>query len=121
MQCNLKAAAAATLIRLFPRCRQQQWQLPWLWLDPGHLPPAGSSSGNSPGYGLTLVAETTSGCLVSAECCATTGQRGDGSGGQAHARKRGRGGGGSEDEEALLVPEDIGKAAAQCLLEEINR
>lgn len=35
---------------------------------------SGHSSGYSPGYGLTLVAETTSGCLISAECCATTGQ-----------------------------------------------
>lgn len=31
---------------------------------------AGSSSGSSPGFGITLVAETTSGCLISAEACA---------------------------------------------------
>ncbi len=34
---------------------------------------SGQQSGNSPGYGLTLVAETTSGCLISAECCSTQG------------------------------------------------
>lgn len=28
-------------------------------------------SGKSPGYGVTLVAETTSGCLISAEACYT--------------------------------------------------
>jgi hypothetical protein len=32
---------------------------------------SGQQSGNSPGYGVTLVAETTSGCLISAECCST--------------------------------------------------
>ncbi|KAF5827984.1 phosphate cyclase [Dunaliella salina] len=31
---------------------------------------SGASSGNSPGFGVTLVAETTSGCLLSAEACA---------------------------------------------------
>lgn len=33
---------------------------------------AGPAAGNSPGYGITLVAETTSGCLISAEAAATT-------------------------------------------------
>jgi hypothetical protein len=32
---------------------------------------SGAASGNSPGYGTVLVAETTSGALVSAEACAT--------------------------------------------------
>ena len=63
------------------------------------------------------MAETTSGGLISAECCATTGQREGGEGG-GHQRKRARG---EEDGDALLVPEDIGKAAALALLEEINR
>lgn len=31
---------------------------------------SGKESGLSPGYGMTLVAETTSGCLISAEACA---------------------------------------------------
>lgn len=34
---------------------------------------AGREAGNSPGYGITLVAETTSGCLLSAECAAAAG------------------------------------------------
>jgi RNA 3'-terminal phosphate cyclase len=33
---------------------------------------AGPAAGNSPGYGITLVGETTSGCLISAEAAATT-------------------------------------------------
>jgi hypothetical protein len=32
---------------------------------------SGPAGGSSPGYGVTLVAETTSGCLISAEACAT--------------------------------------------------
>lgn len=32
---------------------------------------SGAASGNSPGYGAVLVAETTSGALISAEACAT--------------------------------------------------
>lgn len=32
---------------------------------------SGAATGASPGYGITLVAETTSGCLLSAEACAT--------------------------------------------------
>jgi RNA 3'-terminal phosphate cyclase-like protein len=32
---------------------------------------SGMSAGNSPGYGVALVAETTSGCYISAEACAT--------------------------------------------------
>jgi RNA 3'-terminal phosphate cyclase-like protein len=32
---------------------------------------SGAAAGASPGYGITLVAETTSGCLLSAETAAT--------------------------------------------------
>lgn len=32
---------------------------------------SGAAAGASPGYGLTLVAETTTGCLISAEAAAT--------------------------------------------------
>lgn len=32
---------------------------------------SGLAAGKSPGYGMTLVAETTSGCLISAEACAS--------------------------------------------------
>lgn len=76
---------------------------------------SGSSSGNSPGYGLTLVAETTSGTLISAECCANAaGHSDDRFGGYGEMQGEGEG-------EPLMVPEDIGKVAAQALLEEINR
>ncbi|KAF8072773.1 RCL1 [Scenedesmus sp. PABB004] len=71
---------------------------------------AGGGGGGSPGYGITLVAETTSGCLLSAEAAATQGARGAGGGG-----------GGGDAEEPLVVPEDIGRAAAQLLLDEVAR
>mmetsp|Transcript_17590 Transcript_17590/g.30185 ORF Transcript_17590/g.30185 Transcript_17590/m.30185 type:complete len:382 (+) Transcript_17590:112-1257(+) len=75
---------------------------------------SGSASGLSPGFGVTLVAETTSGCLISAEESATTRQR-EGEGEQSEeALQRG-------DQEPLIVPEDIGQAAAHALLEEIRR
>eukprot|EP01132_Coremiostelium_polycephalum_P003233 gene3233-4047_t len=51
----------------------------------------GNESGLSPGYGLTLVAETTTGCCLSAECM------------------------GSADE----TPEELGEKTANALLEEI--
>lgn len=59
---------------------------------------SGSEAGMSPGYGITLVAETTSGCMLSAEASMKP-DAGEGS----------------------VVPEDIGLNAAHCLLEEINR
>lgn len=52
----------------------------------------GKDSGNSPGYGLHLVAETTSNCLISAEASVWDGAN----------------------------PEDVGKLAAAALLEEIK-
>ncbi|WIA28864.1 hypothetical protein OEZ86_011390 [Tetradesmus obliquus] len=68
---------------------------------------AGPAAGNSPGYGITLVAETTSGCLISAEAAATTGSK-DAAGSAA-------------GDEPLVVAEDIGRAAAQLLLDEVAR
>ncbi|GFH09673.1 uncharacterized protein HaLaN_04858 [Haematococcus lacustris] len=73
---------------------------------------SGSSSGLSPGFGLTLVAETTSGCLISAEAAATAGGRAAGGG---------QGAGLEALQEALVVPEDVGRLAAQALLEEVQR
>ncbi|EGG15129.1 RNA 3'-terminal phosphate cyclase family protein [Cavenderia fasciculata] len=51
----------------------------------------GAEAGSSPGYGLTLVAETTTGCCLSAECMASEGE----------------------------IPEDLGQRTANLLLEEI--
>lgn len=70
---------------------------------------SGVASGLSPGYGLMLVAETTSGCLICAETCASTGDGAASSAGDA------------DGAEPLLVPEDIGELASQLLLEEIKR
>ena len=57
----------------------------------------GKDSGNSPGYGLHLVAETTTGCLISVEASMNH----------------------SVDE--LSTPEAVGEFAAAALLEEIQR
>lgn len=71
----------------------------------------GAAAGLSPGYGAVLVAETTSGALISAEACATQGE--------PEALRAAAGGGGSAD--PLVVPEDVGRAAAQLLLDEVAR
>ncbi|PVD22972.1 hypothetical protein C0Q70_16232 [Pomacea canaliculata] len=59
----------------------------------------GKQSGRSPGFGLTLVAETTNGAFLAAE--ATSNPKGS--------------------TEPPSIPEDIGKQAAHLLLEEIYR
>lgn len=59
----------------------------------------GSQSGKSPGFGLTLVAETTEGAFLAAEEVSSS--RGSG--------------------ESPTVPEDLGKKAAIALLQEIHR
>ncbi|CAG9464354.1 unnamed protein product [Pedinophyceae sp. YPF-701] len=63
----------------------------------------GAKAGASPGYGVTLVAETTAGRLVSAEVVADAPGRG------------------KELTESGRVPEDIGARAARALLEEVAR
>lgn len=73
---------------------------------------SGKQSGNSPGYGINLVAETTSGCYISSEACASYRQ---GQGKHLPAPQ------GQAAEEPLVVPEDIGKHAAAALLEEVHR
>lgn len=70
----------------------------------------GAASGASPGYGITLVAETTSGRLLAAEAAAALDR-----GGAAGAA-----GAAAADVEEV-VPEDIGQRAAHLLLEEIQR
>lgn len=59
----------------------------------------GKLAGNSPGFGISLVAETTEGVCYSAELVSNVVQKGD----------------------DPSVPEDLGKAAAHKLLEEIYR
>ncbi|EKX45286.1 hypothetical protein GUITHDRAFT_87185 [Guillardia theta CCMP2712] len=53
----------------------------------------GNNAGNSSGYGVSLVAETTNGCLYGAEACAEGGQ----------------------------IPEDVGLIAAKRLLQEVSQ
>ncbi|GIL72254.1 hypothetical protein Vretimale_443 [Volvox reticuliferus] len=71
---------------------------------------SGAASGKSPGYGITLVAETTSGCLISAESCHAS-RRND------EAIDDAQDGGHQQQQ----VPEDLGSMAAHLLLEEVRR
>ncbi|KXZ50132.1 hypothetical protein GPECTOR_17g1005 [Gonium pectorale] len=70
---------------------------------------SGAASGKSPGYGITLVAETTSGCLISAEACHSAPRSQEDVAPQRDAGS------------AQQVPEDIGTTAAHLLLEEVRR
>ncbi|MEW5298344.1 MAG: hypothetical protein WDW36_001480 [Sanguina aurantia] len=74
---------------------------------------SGKESGLSPGYGMTLVAETTSGCLLSAEACAMQVLPPPISPPSSSSAPH--------TSEPLIVPEDIGTTAASLLMEEISR
>ncbi|CAK7332029.1 unnamed protein product [Dovyalis caffra] len=68
---------------------------------------AGPQAGNSPGYGISLVAETTSGCFISADTAVSYARVDDG---------------GMEDErQELMPPEDVGEQIASVLLQEIEQ
>jgi RNA 3'-terminal phosphate cyclase-like protein len=67
----------------------------------------GAEAGASPGFGLTLVAETTSGRLLSAEASA--------------APRAPRGAGAAVGDAEAEAPEDVGRRAAAALLEEVSR
>lgn len=103
---------------------------------------SGPAAGDSPGYGVELVAETTAGCLLSAEACSAEAAVVDGSGGELNRAWRGgregpRGAAAradradldaSDDEGATpaapadeATPEDLGRLAASRLLDEVSR
>lgn len=87
--------------------------------------PGQATGGLSPGYGLTLVAETTSGCLLGAEACSSRddGGGGAGAGGTAAAAAKSSSNGTkpSSRPPPPLAPEDVGSLAAQALLDEVDR
>lgn len=69
---------------------------------------AGLQAGKSPGYGISLVAETTSGCCISADTTVSYG----------HEEEEGL----NEDEKKeLSPPEDVGEKIASVLLSEIKQ
>ncbi|KAK7362953.1 hypothetical protein VNO77_05078 [Canavalia gladiata] len=67
----------------------------------------GPQTGNSPGYGISLVAETTSGCFISADAAVS------------HAREEDNSSLVDDVKKGLMPPEDIGKGVANVLLGEI--
>ncbi|KAK9814342.1 hypothetical protein WJX72_004157 [[Myrmecia] bisecta] len=70
--------------------------LPDVYIFTDHM--SGPEAGFSPGFGMMLVAESTTGRFISAECSAA-----------------------QQGSEGLMVPEDVGRQAAHMLLEEIHR
>ncbi|KAF0031362.1 hypothetical protein F2P81_015917 [Scophthalmus maximus] len=70
--------------------------IPDIYIFTDHM--KGANSGKSPGFGLTLVAETLSGSFFSAEMSSTPQGQGD-----------------------PILPEDLGRNCAKLLLEEIHR
>ncbi|KAK1787654.1 hypothetical protein P4O66_016143 [Electrophorus voltai] len=70
--------------------------IPDIYIYTDHM--KGASSGKSPGFGLTLVAETVNGTFLSAELASTPQ-------GQGHP----------------VLPEELGKSCAKLLLEEVYR
>jgi len=71
--------------------------LPDVYIYTDHF--TGAKSGNSPGFGLTLTAETNTGCFLTAEVCSNPAGGGEGP----------------------TVPEELGVQGARGLLEEIFR
>uniref|UniRef100_A0A3P9M757 RNA 3'-terminal phosphate cyclase-like protein n=1 Tax=Oryzias latipes TaxID=8090 RepID=A0A3P9M757_ORYLA len=70
--------------------------IPDIYIYTDHM--KGANSGKSPGFGLTLVAETQNGCFLGAEMSSTPQGQGD-----------------------PILPEDLGRNCAKLLLEEIYR
>ncbi|XP_056259671.1 RNA 3'-terminal phosphate cyclase-like protein isoform X1 [Seriola aureovittata] len=70
--------------------------LPDIYIYTDHM--KGANSGKSPGFGLTLVAETLNGSFISAEMSSTPQGQGD-----------------------PVLPEDLGRNCAKLLLEEVHR
>ncbi|XP_016136135.1 RNA 3'-terminal phosphate cyclase-like protein [Sinocyclocheilus grahami] len=70
--------------------------IPDIYIYTDHM--KGASSGKSPGFGLTLVAETVNGTFLGAEVVSTPQGQGD-----------------------PVLPEDLGRNCAKLLLEEVYR
>ncbi|XP_061555504.1 RNA 3'-terminal phosphate cyclase-like protein [Phycodurus eques] len=70
--------------------------IPDIYIHTDHM--KGANSGKSPGFGLTLVAETLEGCFLSAEMSSTPQGQGN-----------------------PILPEDLGRNCAKLLLEEVYR
>ncbi|XP_058735987.1 probable RNA 3'-terminal phosphate cyclase-like protein [Vicia villosa] len=69
----------------------------------------GPPAGNSPGYGILLVAETTTGCYISIDTAAS------------HGRDEDTPDLADDVKKDLMPPEDIGEGIANALLEEIGQ
>eukprot|EP00246_Nothoceros_aenigmaticus_P007369 TRINITY_DN21114_c0_g1_i1.p1 TRINITY_DN21114_c0_g1~~TRINITY_DN21114_c0_g1_i1.p1 ORF type:complete len:340 (+),score=40.22 TRINITY_DN21114_c0_g1_i1:53-1021(+) len=77
--------------------------LPDVYIFTDHV--SGQSAGKSPGFGISLVAETTTGCLLSADCAADHSDHNEPGDGRPPP----------------VLPEDVGSKAAFLLLEAVKR
>lgn len=76
---------------------------------------SGKEGGLSPGYGITLVAETTTGRMLAAEASMSPSSRNNNNRRNHDTNEE------EEEEEEEVVPEDLGRRAAHSLLEEVSR
>lgn len=77
----------------------------------------GHDAGKSPGWALTLVAESTTGALMSSEMSRSGSKEEE----VPHARPKGFVSDVTQDQDTILTPEDIATIASHALLEEIER
>lgn len=85
--------------------------LPDVWIYTDHC--KGEASGLSPGYGISLVAESITRCLKAADACAELREGGDGAAATAASSS-------APPAPSLASPEAVGEAAARRLLAEIE-
>lgn len=83
--------------------------------------PGAATGGLSPGYGLTLVAETTSGCLLGAEACSSRESEESSRKDPSMTNKATTISSSSSRPPPPLAPEEVGRLAAQALLDEVDR
>lgn len=86
---------------------------------------SGAKAGFSPGYGLTLIAESTTGSRMYTELCCSGGPKGQGAKAKQNMAEANAGGGPMEEDTgsqaASLVPETLGENTGRMLLEEVKR
>jgi RNA 3'-terminal phosphate cyclase-like protein len=76
---------------------------------------AGLQAGKSPGYGISLVAETTSGCFISVDTAVSYSRKGDADNDEGQILND------EDDKKEITPPEDVGIEIASLLLGEIKQ
>mmetsp|Transcript_1384 Transcript_1384/g.4809 ORF Transcript_1384/g.4809 Transcript_1384/m.4809 type:complete len:392 (-) Transcript_1384:2279-3454(-) len=108
--CNRMVDAARALLNKL---------LPDVYIFTDHS--SGLDAAKSPGFGIALVAETTTGVLLCAECCSEPEARSSGGDMDVPSSHTGGKARGSDRGARIALPEDVGELAAAQLLEEVRR